>query len=231
MQMIERSDQANFARQQHAVAEYVAAHVADAGNGKLVSLYVNALFAKMTLHRFPGAACGNAHLLVIIAGRAAGRERVVKPESVFLRDGVGDVAERRRALVSRNDEVGVIAVPSADLLRGDDFAVHDVVRDVEQPGDEGLVAGDPGLHDRFGTKPPFAPVGTITVFLTTCAFMRPSTSVLKSSRLSDQRSPPRATAPPRRCTPSTSGEYTKISNFGRGSGISGTRDGSSLIEM
>jgi hypothetical protein len=33
----------------------------------------------------------------------------------------------------------------------------------------------------------------------------PSTSVRKSSRRSDHRSPPRATAPKRRCTPSTRG--------------------------
>jgi hypothetical protein len=45
---------------------------------------------------------------------------------------------------------------------------------------------------------------------------------------SDQRRPPRATLPPRRCTPSTRGEYTKISNMGRGSGRPGTFAGSSL---
>ncbi|MDQ3775502.1 MAG: hypothetical protein M3461_14705 [Pseudomonadota bacterium] len=38
--------------------------------------------------------------------------------------------------------------------------------------------------------------------------MRPSTSVRKSSRRSDQRIPPRATWPPRRCTASTSAEHT-----------------------
>ena len=42
-------------------------------------------------------------------------------------------------------------------------------------------------------KPPFAPTGTITVFFTICALTRPSTSVRKSSRRSDQRRPPRAT--------------------------------------
>ena len=45
---------------------------------------------------------------------------------------------------------------------------------------------------------------------------------------SDQRRPPRATRPPRRCTPSTRGEYTQISNIGLGSGRSGTLAGSSL---
>ena len=127
------------------------------------------------------------------------------------------------------------------VARRDGLAVDEVVGDVEQPGDEGLVAGDAlgqprvAVADGSGSclqkKPPFAPTGTITVFFTICALTRPSTSVRKSSRRSDQRRPPRATEPNRRCTPSTRGEYTKISNFGRGSGRSGIADGSSLNEM
>ncbi len=50
----------------------------------------------------------------------------------------------------------------------------------------------------------------------------------KSSRRSDQRSPPRATGPNRRCTPSKRGAYTKISYRGRGAGSSGIARGSSL---
>ena len=82
----------------------------------------------------------------------------------------------------------------------------------------------------LGTKPPLAPTGTISVFLTFCAFIRPRISVRKSSRRSDQRSPPRATLPMRRCTPSTRGEYTQISNIGRGFGSSGSAFGSSLSD-
>ncbi len=59
---------------------------------------------------------------------------------------------------------------------------------------------------RFSTKPPFDPTGTITVFFTICALTRPRTSVRKSSGRSDQRKPPRATLPPRKCTPSKRGE-------------------------
>jgi len=85
-----------------------------------------------------------------------------------------------------------------------------------------------GEGARLSTKPPFAPTGTITAFFTACAFTRPSTSVRKSSRRSDQRRPPRATGPNRRCTPSNRGEYTKISNRGRGAGRYGTSRGSSF---
>ena len=69
----------------------------------------------------------------------------------------------------------------------------------------------------------------MTAFFTSWAFTSPSTSVRKSSSRSDQRSPPRATRPNRRCTASSRGEYTKISNLGRGSGRLATRPGSSLM--
>jgi len=81
---------------------------------------------------------------------------------------------------------------------------------------------------RLTTKPPFAPTGTITAFLTIWAFISPSTSVRKSSLRSDQRRPPRATGPPRRWTASTRGECTKISYIGLGSGSSGIRRGSNF---
>ena len=64
----------------------------------------------------------------------------------------------------------------------------------------------PSAGSRLGTNPPFDPTGTITAFFTCWALASPSTSVRKSSRRSDQRMPPRATAPLRRCTPSTRGE-------------------------
>src|SRR3954465_7862195 len=54
----------------------------------------------------------------------------------------------------------------------------------------------PAGGGRLTTKPPFEPTGTIRAFLTICAFIRPRISVRKSSRRSDQRSPPRATLPP-----------------------------------
>ena len=98
-----------------------------------------------------------------------------------------------------------------------DLAVRrDIVGDVEQSGDEHFVGGDAlGLDLRrawrsfgicFGTKPPLEPTGTMTAFFTCCALTRPRTSVRKSCGRSDQRMPPRATLPKRRCTPSTRGE-------------------------
>ena len=214
--MVEGGDQPDVLREQHAVAEHVAGHVADADDGEVLRLGVDAELAEVPLDRLPRAARGDAHRLVVVARRAAGGERVAQPEAVVDRDVVGDVGERRRALVGGDDEVGVVAVVPDDLRRRDDVAVDEVVGDVEQRGDERAVArdalGEPGLAvDRparaaLDEKPPLAPTGTMTAFLTACALTSPSTSVRKSSRRSDQRSPPRATAPKRRWTPSTRGQ-------------------------
>src|SRR2546426_554678 len=55
-------------------------------------------------------------------------------------------------------------------------------------------------------------------FLTIWVFMRPNTSVRKSSWRSLQRMPPRATPPPRRGIPSRRREWTLIPNNRRGGG-------------
>ena len=213
--VVERRDQPGGLGAQQPVAEHVAAHVADADRGELLGLAVDPALAEVPLHRDPRAAGGDAHRLVVVADRAAAGERVAEPEAVVERHAVGDVGERRRALVGGDHQVGVVAVVADHASGGTVSPSTQVVGDVEQPGDERLVAGDalgqPRVPvDASGSclqkKPPFAPTGTITVFFTICALTRPSTSVRKSSRRSDQRSPPRATGPNRRCTPSTRGE-------------------------
>ncbi len=234
--VVEGRDQADVLRQQHRVAEYVARHVADAGDREVLRLGVVPELAEVAPHGLPAAARRDAHVLVVVAGGAAGREGIAEPEPVLLGDRIGDVGELGRALVGGDDQVGVVAVVAHDARRGHDLAADDVVRHVEQRADERAVAGGavlPGPRRgpagrRRGTKPPLAPTGTITVFLTFCAFISPRISVRKSSRRSDQRRPPRATRPIRRCTPSTRGEWTKISNIGFGSGTSASCRGSSL---
>ncbi len=140
--MIECSDQFDLARQQHAVAENVTAHVADTGNGERIFLRVDALFVEVTLHRFPGAAGSDAHFLVVVAGRSAGRECVVKPEVVLGRDTVGNVGERRGPFIGSHDEIGVISVITHDALGRHDLVIDDIVRDIEETAHEGLVAVD-----------------------------------------------------------------------------------------
>ena len=83
--MVEGGDQPDVLGQQHAVAEHVAGHVADADHGEVLGLGVDAQLAEVALDRLPGAAGGDAHGLVVVAGRAAGGEGVAEPEAVARR--------------------------------------------------------------------------------------------------------------------------------------------------
>ena len=75
-------------------------------------------------------------------------EANASPEPVAVLDGdvVGDVAERRRALVGGDDEVGVVFVVDHGVGRVDGGGAvgsgHQVVGEVEQAADEGLIAAD-----------------------------------------------------------------------------------------
>ncbi len=55
----------------HAVAEHVARHVADARDRDRLGLVVDVDLAEVALDRLPGAAGGDAHLLVVVALAAA----------------------------------------------------------------------------------------------------------------------------------------------------------------
>ena len=142
--MVEGRQQTDLFRQQHAVAEHVARHVAAADDGEGLGLDVLAELAEVALHRLPGAAGGDAHDLVVVAGRTARGESVAQPEAVVLGHSVGDVGEGRGALVGRHHQIGIVAVMDHDAGRRDDLAVgREVVGDVEQAAEEGLVGADP----------------------------------------------------------------------------------------
>ena len=147
VQVVEGAEQLDVPGQQHAVAEDVARHVADADAGEVLVLDVLAELAEVALDRFPGAARGDAHLLVVVAGRAARGEGVVEPVAVVHRDAVGDVREGRGALVGGDDQVGVVPVVPDHGVRRHQLAGLEVVGDVEQAADEGLVAGDAFLQE------------------------------------------------------------------------------------
>ena len=134
--VVEGGDQADVLGEQHAVAEHVTGHVADADDREVLGLGVDAQLAEVPLDGLPGAAGGDAHALVVVAGRAAGGEGVAEPEVVRLGDPVGDVREGRGALVGGDDEVGVVLVVPDDVGRRHDLAGHHVVGDVEQRRDE-----------------------------------------------------------------------------------------------
>ena len=146
--VIECSHQPDVARQQHAVAEDVAGHVAHTRNRERCRLDVDVHLAEMALHRFPGAARGNTHLLVVVAGRTARGEGVVQPEPGLLRQAVGRIGKGRRALVGGDDEIGVVAIRPKRIGWRHDLAGHDVVSDRQKGADIGLVGFRAGREDR-----------------------------------------------------------------------------------
>ena len=161
--------------------------------------------------------------------RAARRERVAEPVAVLGRELVGDVGERAGALVGRDHEVGVVAVVAHDVRAAARPRPSTRLSvSSSSPRMKRLVARALSSRRASRTNPPFAPTGTMTAFFTVCAFISPRTSVRKSSRRSDQRMPPRAMSPARRCTPSTDGDATQISCCGCGWGRKSSAVGSNL---
>ena len=96
----------------------------------------------MVLHALPGAAGGDAHLLVVVAGAAARGERVAQPEAVLVGDAVGGVGQVRRALVGRDHQVRVVAVHAHHFRRVQHARVRQVVGHVQQARDVLAVAVD-----------------------------------------------------------------------------------------
>ena len=114
--MVERGDQVDVLGEQHPVAEHVPGHVPHAHHGERLGLGVHAELEEVALHGLPRTAGGDAHGLVVVAHGAAGRERVPEPEAAVQGDRVRGVGERRRALVSSDHQVGVVAVAAHHVL-------------------------------------------------------------------------------------------------------------------
>ena len=142
MQVIEGRDQPDVRRLQHAVAEYVPCHVADAGDREILGLNVDADLAEVPFHAFPRAARRDRHLLMVVSGRAARGERVAEPEAVLLRDGIGDVGESRSTLVGCDHQVGVVLVVADHHGGSRDLVVDDVVGYIQKTPDQRLIARD-----------------------------------------------------------------------------------------
>ena len=97
----------------------------------------------MEFDRDPDTASRDTHRLVVVPGRPTGRERVAQPVAVLGRHRVGEVRERRGALVRCDDHVRIVLVMAHDVGRGDDAVRDAVVSQVEQRGDEHAVARNP----------------------------------------------------------------------------------------
>ena len=139
-------------RQQHAVAENIARHVADAHDREFGALRVDAHLPKVALDALPGAARGDAHGLVVVADAAARGERIAKPVTVFSADRVGVVRKCGGALVGGDDEIRVVAVQPNHLRRWHHGAGDEVVGQVEQAAQVILVAGHAFFHESLAVR-------------------------------------------------------------------------------
>ena len=97
-------------RAQHAVAEHVARHIADARDRERDFGNIDIHLAEMPFHGFPGAARRDADLFVVVARRSTGREGIVEPEPVFAGDGIGKIRKCCGALVGGDHQIRIVAV-------------------------------------------------------------------------------------------------------------------------
>ena len=103
----------------------------------------------MALYRLPGAARGDCHFLVVIAGRAARGEGVVEPEVVLGRDLIGDIGKAGGAFVGGNHQVRIVTVAADGALGRHRLPVLQTVGEVEEARDEALVDPDAFRLDRI----------------------------------------------------------------------------------
>src|SRR5215469_2339536 len=134
-------------RDQHAVAEHIARHVADADDGQLLGLGIASELSEMALDQLPGAARCYPQRLVVVSCRAARSERVAEPESVFLCDGVDAVRERGGALVGSNHQIRVVLIVPDRVRRRSDTMLALTRRDyvvgqIQQAADHRLLTLD-----------------------------------------------------------------------------------------
>jgi hypothetical protein len=139
--VVERGHQSGVRGEQHRVAEHVARHVADTDHGEVLAAGVVVHLAEVPLDGLPRTPRGDAHPLVVVAGRPARGERVAQPEPVRRGNLVGDVGERGGALVGRHHQVRVVGVVAYHVVGRQDLPADEVVGDVQQRGDELAVAG------------------------------------------------------------------------------------------
>jgi len=154
--VVESRHQFGVGRHQHAVAEDVTGHVADSHAGEVLGRRIDSEFTEVPSHRDPGTTRGDAHLLVVKAFRASRGEGIAQPVPSIDGDLIGQIAEGRGALVGGHHQIRVVVVPGQDVVRTHHGAVHDVVGDRQQGGDERRVAR-PGFRDASGRLEPGEP--------------------------------------------------------------------------
>src|SRR5690606_25121481 len=145
MQVVERSHQLQFLREQQTIAEHIASHVTNTDDRDRVFLHVDTTLTEMTLHTHPGTLGGNAHAFVVIASRTTRGKGIAQPEAILAGNAIGNVRESRGALVGGHHQIGIVSIMAYHALWLDNLSLAQVIGDIQQTADEQPVAGN-----RFG---------------------------------------------------------------------------------
>ena len=137
--MIEGRQQLDLRREQHAIAEDIAGHVAHTGNAERCRLDIDIDFTKMPLDRFPGAPRRDAHLLVVVAHGTTRGESIAQPMTMRFGDAIGYIGEGRRALVGSDNEIGIIAIMADGVGGRHQTLPLEIIRQGQQGSDEEFV--------------------------------------------------------------------------------------------
>src|SRR5271157_4603943 len=87
---------------------------------------------KMPLYADPGAAGGDAQLLVVVAARAAAGEGVTQPVAVFRSDVISAVRPARGTLVRGDYQIGIAVIVGHHLGWAHHLRTYQIVGQVQQ---------------------------------------------------------------------------------------------------
>ena len=139
MYMIESGFEPYVAGLKHSVAKNITTHITNTRHGEIGRLGVETDFSKMPFYRFPSTTGRDAHFFVVVTDRAARRKGIAKPKTVVGRHGIGDVGKCGGTFVGGDHEIRVIVIPADDPGWVFDVAVNQIVGDIEQTLDKGLI--------------------------------------------------------------------------------------------
>ena len=144
MQMVKGGDQLGMSGSEHAVTEYITAHITDTDHSKVIAvLDIHAAHTEVTLDRLPAAAGGDTHGFVIIPNRATRGKGIIEPKVILACYAVCNIRKTCCAFVSGDDQVRIIFVMTHGVGWRDDLSIDDIVGDIKHTAQECLIAGNP----------------------------------------------------------------------------------------
>ncbi len=168
MLVVKRGHQTSLIRTQQTITKNIAAHIANADNCKIFALHINALFFKVSLHRNPGTARGDAHTFMVVALAAAGSKGISQPEVIFRCNAIGNVRKTGGAFIRSHHQIRIILIKAHQLRWRDYLPFHQVIGQIQEAANKNLVTGNGFLLlfiptaarlDLFAHKPAFGAAG------------------------------------------------------------------------